>query len=79
MTLAYALTGHKAQGLNMKVTYIVFDGIFWFGLPYTLITRTPFVDNIYYVGVNTLGCLPGTCTTRWPGAMLTACLEPILE
>ena len=51
MTLAYALTGHKAQGLNMKVTYIGFDGIFGFGLPYTLMTRTPFVDNIYYVGV----------------------------
>ena len=51
MTLAYALTGHKAQGLNMKVTYVGFDGIFGFGLPYTLITRTPFVDNIYYVGV----------------------------
>ena len=51
MTLAYALTGHKAQGLNMPITRIGLDGIFGFGLPYTLITRTPFQENIYFVGV----------------------------
>ena len=35
----------------MPVTRIGLDGIFGFGLPYTLATRTPFKENIHFVGV----------------------------
>ena len=48
---AYALTGHKAQGLTMFMTYISFLRFWGYGLPYTLATRTPFVHNIHFVGV----------------------------
>ncbi len=51
LTLAYALTGHKAQGLTLPVSYIGLVNIFGFGLPYTLFTRTPFENSIYLVGV----------------------------
>ena len=42
---AYALTGHKGQGLTMNTTFLGFSSIFGYGLPYTLVTRTPFVVN----------------------------------
>ena len=48
---AYALIGHKAQGLTMFMTYISFLKFWGYGLPYTIATRTPFLDNIHFVGV----------------------------
>jgi hypothetical protein len=48
---AYALTGHKAQGLTMYLSYIALRGVFGFGLPYTMFTRTPFRYNIWCIGV----------------------------
>ena len=51
LTLAYALTAHKAQGLTMNVTYIALNMVFGFGLPYTLITRTPYEENMLFIGV----------------------------
>ena len=48
---AYGLTGHKAQGLTMFMTYISFLKFWGYGLPYTLATRTPFLHNIHFVGV----------------------------
>ena len=49
--LAYALTGHKSQGLTMDTVYIGWFKIFGFGLPYTMCTRTPWEENLYFVGV----------------------------
>ena len=48
---AYALTAHKAQGLNIPMTYLSWTKMFGFGVPYTMLTRTPFEDIIYFVGV----------------------------
>ena len=50
LTLAYALTAHKAQGLNIPKSYLNWAKMFGFGVPYTMMTRTPFEDNIYFVG-----------------------------
>lgn len=49
--LAYALTGHKAQGLTMDTVYLCSLKIFGFGLPYTMCTRSPWFENMYFVGV----------------------------
>ena len=51
LTLAYALTMHKSQGLTMDVTYPSLTKISGFGLPYTACSRTPFRHNILCVGV----------------------------
>ena len=51
LMLAYALSGHKSQGLTMYLTYISLTKSFGFGLPYTLCTRTPYRHNIWFVGV----------------------------
>ena len=51
LTLAYGLTGHKSQSLTMRVTYISLGGTFGYGLPYTLVTRTPFRHNMSFIGV----------------------------
>ena len=51
LVLANALTGHKAQGLTMYVTYIALNNVFGFGLPYTLVTRTPFKNNMFFIGI----------------------------
>ena len=51
MKPAYALTGHKAQGLTMWLTYIGLLRSFGYGLPYTMATRTPHRQNILFVGV----------------------------
>jgi len=51
VTPAYALTAHKAQGLTMDKVYISWVHMFGFGVPYTMMTRTPHEDNIYFVGV----------------------------
>ena len=48
---AYALTGHKAQGLTMLATYISLLRCWGFGLPYTSCTRIPFRRNMYFVCV----------------------------
>ena len=48
---AYALTGHRAQGLKMLVTYMSLVRFLGYGLPYTLCTRSPFRISIYVVGV----------------------------
>ena len=45
-TLAYALTAHKAQGLTMDTVYLCVIRLFGFGLPYTMCTRSPWLDNI---------------------------------
>ena len=49
--LAYALTAHKAQGLTMDTVYLCWLKMFGFGIPYTMCTRTPWEDNMYFVGV----------------------------
>ena len=40
LTLAYAMTVHKSQGLTMPKIYPSLQGIFGFGMPHTLMTRT---------------------------------------
>ena len=35
----------------MFMTYISFLKFWGYGLPYTIATRTPFLDNIHFVGV----------------------------
>ena len=62
---AYALTGHKAQGLTMLATYISLLRCWGFGLPYTSCTRSPFRRNMYFV------CVPARdifVTLRTPDA-----------
>lgn len=51
LALAYALTIHKSQGITVPVSYPSLSGIFGFGQPYTLLTRTPFRHNMLFVGV----------------------------
>ena len=51
LKLAYALTGHKSQGLTMNTTYPSLMFIFGYGLPYTICTRTPYRHNMLFVGV----------------------------
>ena len=51
MTLSYGLTIHKCQGITLPVSYPSLSGIFGFGMPYTLLTRTPFSDCMLFVGV----------------------------
>ena len=51
LVLAYALTIHKSQGVTMPVSYPALQGTFGFGMPYTLLTRTPFSSNMLFVGV----------------------------
>ena len=48
---AYALTSHKGQGLTLSMTYLGLDGIFRFGLAYTMYTRSRFAENMCNVGV----------------------------
>ena len=51
LKLAYALTGHKAEGLTMNTTYPALINVFGYGLPYTMCTRTPYRHNMMFVGV----------------------------
>ena len=51
LTLAYGLTIHKCQGITIPVSYPSLNDIFGFGMPYTLLTRTPFSDNMLFIGV----------------------------
>ena len=51
LTLAYCLTIHKCQGITIPVSYPSLNDIFGFGMPYTLLTRTLFSDNMLFIGV----------------------------
>ncbi len=51
LALAYAMTVHKAQGLTMYLTYPALTMVFGFGLPYSMCTRTPRRNNMWFVGV----------------------------
>ena len=51
LTLSYALTIHKCQGMTMPVSFPSLSQIFGFGMPYTLLTRTPFSDCMLFIGV----------------------------
>ena len=51
LTLAYAMTVHKSQGLTMPKIYPSLQGIFGFGMPYTLMTRTRLAEDMIFVGV----------------------------
>ena len=49
--LSYALTIHKCQGITVPISYASLTGIFGFGMPYTLLTRTPYFINMLFIGV----------------------------
>ena len=51
LALAYAMTVHKSQGLTMPKIYPSLQGIFGFGMPYTLMTRTRLAEDMIFVGV----------------------------
>eukprot|EP00973_Karenia_brevis_P054561 7581749-Karenia_brevis.AAC.1 len=51
LTLAYAMTVHTSQGLTMPRIYPSLIGIFGFGMPYSLMTRARFADDMVFVGV----------------------------
>ena len=51
LALAYAMTVHKSQGLTMPRIYPSLQGIFGFGMPYTLMTRTRLAEDMIFVGV----------------------------
>ena len=50
LALAYAMTVHKSQGLTMPRIYPSLIGIFGFGMPYTLMTRTRLEEDMIFVG-----------------------------
>ena len=50
-TLAYAVTAHKSQGLTLGTVYLSLFKIFGFGVPHAMCTRTPWIDNMDFVGV----------------------------
>ena len=51
LALAYAMTVHKSKGLTMPKIYPSLQGIFGFGMPYTLMTRTRLAEDMIFVGV----------------------------
>ena len=51
LALAYAMTVHKSQGLTIPKIYPSLIGIFGFGMPYTLMTRTRLEEDMIFVGV----------------------------
>ena len=51
LALAYALTVHKSQGLTIPRIYPSLIGIFGFGMPYVLMTRTRLAEDMIFVGV----------------------------
>ena len=51
LTLACGLTIHKCQGITIPGSFPSLNGIFGFGMPYMLLTRTPFSDNMLFISV----------------------------
>ena len=51
MTLAYALTARKAQSLTIPKLFPSLMGIFGFGIPYVVLTRTMLEEDMCFVGV----------------------------